>query len=614
MGYDNADVVGFTDLDEWKNQWLTGGKEPWPEDYSKYECMIITDPKGPKLQNWRTETERGHRYNNMSIREMSLTDLQPIGSVPDGVILPYAPVLGGSMWILDIAVNPRAPLSGMHKMVHNKDMQPGEWYLLPSYPYPVHSFPIEYTPYKERYLKTSGVMALYHNGRREGIYIHGMNWDFVSKRLQVLDGEGQLRGGLVFLVERDTGFLLATNDMTGIKNTMLDPDDHAYYAENTPNDRINFIAKHVSGRGSEGGPWNNVGETRTFVHYNGDKEYILVFTQNLYGIDICGIYSVTEKVMFENMDSAGQTTSTVTISLELLIFIMAGIFGLVRFLKLRSEERERDRNGCMKRMGPVLATENILYPMCVASLSNLKEMVRFETHEEALRKNIIIPLFTTEEVLGFLRSRCSIIIHVICEYNGDSDSRHAAVVAAANNLCNHLSIAEEDVYLFIADISLPSPTTSMATRQLAMDSMASYAGLCKYLCIVTHPDGVPNTKKGFCLLQELAHLTTNKDNAVYTFWNEKLRDVTYTVSDMQSKWNVMEATPEIDDKVMHFGTMCRLYAMAITTGDDKLEPFLRKNKSTIFPEAVFGTCIQFYDRDPMPIFAPTHGHTTSLVV
>ena len=115
MGYDNADVAGFTDLDEWKNQWLTGGKERWPEEYSKYECMIITDPKGPKLQNWRTETERGHRYNNMSIREMSLTDLQPIGSIPNGVILPYAPVLGGSMWILDIAVNPRAPLSGMHK-------------------------------------------------------------------------------------------------------------------------------------------------------------------------------------------------------------------------------------------------------------------------------------------------------------------------------------------------------------------------------------------------------------------------------------------------------------------------------------------------------------------
>lgn len=485
MGFDKADVAPFGG---WK-EFLDAHQDSWGDDRMVSDVVLIDKAENGDTTVVEVETfhTNGSNTNNWIARPIDPVSYEPL--VPKSQAMDFG--FTRMSW-LDISF----------ETVHRWDLQPTEFRFTPI---------IMWDITKPNCLKTHGVVPLYENtriptddekaqfkagnppwnpGRRVGVWLIGFKLWFLSELLASMN----LKGGFLYLVEKDTGLFVASSD---IKVESLKADENGektvkMTASEVDHDLISSSAAQLA----PGNDWANIEHGMKKMDVAGKPQMLLTFKFEHYGLELQGVYMVSPEIVLQKLNDNATQDAAVSIVLNIVFsgILVAGVFfgGYLSYTRLSAKAREQERLLHVKVHNGLQAASVLAYPMIVVSAQNflgLSEEV-FRSYHEGLRMTgQLIFLDTAENVSAFKRDGNHILFFsyewLSWTKLGPSDLQLQMMRASVNNHIARLQVPPEKVWIWLDVLSIPQCHKGM--QELAINSLYVYAASTSALVVVA-PD------------------------------------------------------------------------------------------------------------------------------
>jgi len=574
--------------------------------------------EGDKTILWEKHSINVNGSVRSVTKELDLKTFQPVGNIKINMEDAYA------NW-LDL---------GHLRIMYERKMQAGEWLLLPS----------RICTKNGKGLVTEFLMVLYDtDGRRRGYYTGHLQWAFMSQLLGSRCKEGRLRGGLVFLVERATGVLLASSNLKGMDRRMVhsiptQKQEFKYIATEAPvPERIRAIAKAVV----PSGDWSNVGPETRAVEVGPDDEqiYLQIFEYKDYGLDVVGVYAVEKNVLLKDLDTSSFTLTVVSMVTAIIvsgISLAAVVFRLASYHRRNEEaKKERVKKSCRQ-------WNTIFCPMHVISLAHLRRLGKLITHEQAADQHLLVSLHDYNEAKDFWgRHKGVFISHqwlgwTLCD---PTNAHYPKILLACTKLCEDLSESPDNFYIWVDVLSIPQ--MNQYSQSLAVMSLTAYVSLAPHFCIVApsavhHDSGEQcdlNTYsgRGWCRLEQFARLTTHGGTQkMYIMEENNIEPADFSNEVIWNGLLIQDGIFSCCQKGHAYGSPCdkekcvetqlglynRLrmqHASSSGAATRAMMEFIQANKKRVFPPAYFDDLVERLEKQNASELANAAGARESCV-
>lgn len=465
-----------------------------------------------------------------------------------------------------------------------------------------------------------------HTGRGIGMFGHSTPLGFLSQRLPKLAAAGELQGGTVLLVDRVTGWLVASSNASGFDTmTFLDMRGDNWIpwrATETTNEIVNRVSQHVA----PDNDWTGIEDgMKSAIVLDGNLVYVLTFSFQHHGVDFVGVFAVNEKMFFDDLDSSIMLSQGISIAVNVLVsaavlgyLVRIGLRQYSNLSKLRAEREQRltARVRCACQQATVL-----FFPMYLISLADFETLGKLASHEEAFEEHLLVALSTFEQALLFFEAdaerRAVFFSHQWLGWGAvDPEAQHyPAMVKAARQIADRESIPKHKFFIWVDCISIPQ--SCKYTQSLAIASLTLYCSLCSFFCVVAVMTKHTNSgltcdfesyaNRGWCRLEQFARMVTHGGTQNMFKWTDgDIVEYEFSWDELQAGLRVQEGEftccqrGHLDgdqcDKHKCIDTQIGLYNMLWQNAKEsgkksQIFEVISANKASVFPALYFGSLI-----------------------